>query len=168
MLRRLLLVAFCAYVVFDVVLGEAAVTYKQPIADVRARLETVEAPPLFFDGKQFKLLQVDSRSVVWIVEEYGKEGMRFTARLAPAGADATAVKIDVSGPGDVQRRLSEHWSVRHMYIVAVKEQVAATLGDRIYNWAIVAPTVVFAVLTHLPELSAQMDGGRGASRQKDG
>jgi|SRR5579871_1332117 len=158
MLRRLMLVAFGVYILFDVAWGESASTYKQPIADVRARLVTLEAPPLVLGSTtRFKLGQSDAQSVVWIVEDGGKEGMRFIARLTPAGADATEVKIDVSGPtsgafGDVQRRLSEHRSIRHIYIVAMKEQVAATLGDRMYNWAVVAPIMAFAVIANLGQV----------------
>jgi hypothetical protein len=168
-------IALGLYILFDFTWGESAVTYKQPIAAVRAKLATAEAPPLVFGSeynKRFKLGQSDSQSVVWIVEDGGKEALRFIARLTPAGADATEVRIDVSGPtsgpfGDVQRRLSEYRSVRHMYVVAMKERVAATLGDRMYNWAVVAPTVAFATIANLTALSNQMDSAGQAFRQKD-
>ena len=168
-------IALGLYILFDFTWGESAVTYKQPIAAVRAKLATAEAPPLVLGSmgnKQFKLGQSDSQSVVWIVEDGGKEALRFTARLTPVRADATEVKIDVSGPtsgafGDVQRRLSEYRTVRHMYVMAMKEQVAATLGDRMYNWAVVAPTVAFATMANLSGLSAQMDSAGQAFRQQD-
>jgi hypothetical protein len=168
-------VALGLYILFDFTWGESSVTYKQPISAVRAKLETVEAPPLVFGSehnKRFKLVQGDSQRVVWIVEDGGKEALRFTARLTPVRADATEVRIDVSGPtsgafGDVQRRLSEYRSVRHMYVIAMKERVAATLGDRPYNWAVVAPTVAFATMANLTGLSAQMDSAGQAFRQQD-
>ncbi len=156
--RLIVLMVLGLYLVFDFVWGESATTYKQPIGAVRATLAAMEAPPLVLGTTaRFRLAQIDSRSVVWVAEDDGNEGLRFIARLTPAGADATAVKIDVSGPasgafGDVQRRLSRSRSIRHMYIVAIKEQVAATLGDRVYNWAVVAPTVVVAVLANWSEL----------------
>ena len=169
------LIAFGLYILFDFTWGESAVTYKQPITAVRAKLAMAEAPPLVLgseSGKRFKLGQSDSQSVVWIVEEYGKEALRFIAHLTPVGADATEVRVDVSGPtsgtfGDVQRRLSEYRSIRHMYIIAMKERVAATLGDRMYNWAVVAPTVAFATIANLTALSSQMDSAGEAFRQKD-
>lgn len=168
-------IALGLYILLDFSWGESAVTYKLPISAVRAKLATVEAPPLVFGSehdKRFKLVQSDSQSVVWIVEDGGKETLRFTARLTPVRADATEVRINVSGPtsgafGDVQRRLSEYRSVRHMYVIAMKEQVAATLGDRAYNWAVVAPTVAFAVMANLTGLSAQMDSAGQAFRQRD-
>jgi len=168
-------IALGLYILFDFTWGESAVTYKQPISAVRAKLATVEEPPLVLGSegnKKFKLGQSDSQSVVWIVEDGGKEALRFTARLTPVRADATEVKIDVSGPtsgafGDVQRRLSEYRSVRHMYVIAMKERVAATLGDRAYNWAAVAPTVAFAVFANMTGLSAQMDSAGQAFREKD-
>jgi hypothetical protein len=168
-------IALGLYFLFDFTWGESAVTYKQPIAAVRAKLATVEAPPLVFGSeydRRLKLVQSDSQSVVWIVEDGGKEALRFTARLSPVRADATEVKIDVSGPtsgpfGDVQRRLSEYRSVRHMYVIAMKEQVAATLEDRAYNWAVVAPTVAFATMANLFGLSKQMDDAGKAFRQRD-
>jgi hypothetical protein len=169
------LIAFGLYILFDFTWGESAVTYKQPIAAVRAKLETAQAPPLVFGSehnKRFKLVQNDSHSVVWIVEEGGKEALRFIAHLTPVGADATEVRVDVSGPtsgafGDVQRRLSEYRSVRHMYVIAMKERVAATLGDRMYNWAVVAPTVAFATIANLTGLSKQMDSAGEAFRHSD-
>ena len=168
-------IALGLYFLFDFTWGESAVTYKQPISAVRAKLETLEAPPLVFGSehdRRLKLVQSSSQSVVWTVEDGGKEALRFTARLTPVRADATEVKIDVSGPtsgafGDVQRRLSEYRSVRHMYVIAMKEQVAATLGDRAYNWAAVAPTVAFAVFANMTGLSAQMDSAGQAFREKD-
>ena len=39
------LIAFGLYILFDFTWGESAVTYKQPMSAVRAKLETVEAPP---------------------------------------------------------------------------------------------------------------------------
>ena len=169
------LIAFGLYILLDFTWGESAVTYKQPIAAVRAKLETAQAPPLVFGSehnKRFKLGPSDSHSVVWIVEDGGKEALRFIAHLTPAGADATEVRIEVSGPtsgtfGDVQRRLSEYRSVRHMYVIAMKERVAATLGDRMYNWAVVAPTVAFATIANLTALSKQMDSAGEAFRSRD-
>jgi hypothetical protein len=64
--------------------------------------------------------------------------MRFTALLSPVDAGSTKVRVEVSGPtsgafSDVQRRLSEYRTIRHLYVMAMKERVAATLEGREFS-----------------------------------
>lgn len=133
---------------------EGAAVYKVPVAQAHELLKSAGLPDRVF-GSEPKGLDVDSRDarkIVWIVKDGGREAMRFAALLSPINAGSTEVRLEVSGPtsgpfGDMQRRLTEYRSIRHLYIMAMKERVAATLEGREFRFVTVIPATTIATLS---------------------
>jgi hypothetical protein len=121
--------------------------------------------PDYVLGSEPKTFDVDSRDprkIVWIVKDGGREAMRFAALLSPVDAGSTEARVEVSGPtsgpfGDVQRRLSEYRTIRHLYVMAMKERVAATLEGREFSFVAVAPAATLATLSAVVGLAASND-----------
>ena len=140
---------------------EGADVYKMPMAQAHTLLQSAGLPDYFL-GSEPKTFDVDSRDprkVVWIVKDGGQEAMRFAALLSPVDAGSTEVRVDVSGPtsgpfGDVQRRLSEYRAIRHLYVMAMKERVAATLEGREFSFVPVIPAATLATLSAVVGLAA--------------
>ena len=131
---------------------EGAEVYKMPVAQAHQLLQSSGLPDRVF-GDEPKTFDVDSRDprkIVWIVKDGGNEAMRFAALLSPVNAGSTEVRVEVSGPtsgafGDMQRRLSEYRSIRHLYVLAMKERVAATLEGREFSFVGLIPASTLAV-----------------------
>jgi hypothetical protein len=143
---------------------EGAEVYKMPVLQAHRILETAGLPDgvLGSEPKTFDLDSRDPRRIVWIVKDSGKEAMRFAALLSPVDAGSTEVRVEVSGPtsgpfGDVQRRLSEYRSIRHLYVMAMKEKVAATLEGREFSFVTVIPAATVATLSAVLRLAASND-----------
>ena len=130
---------------------EGAEVYKVPVAEAHRLLQSAGLPDRVF-GDEPKGLDVDSRDprkIVWIVKDGGKEAMRFAALLSPVDAGSTKVRVEVSGPtsgpfGDMQRRLSEYRTIRHLYVMAMKERIAATLEGREFSFVGLIPATTLA------------------------
>jgi hypothetical protein len=143
---------------------EGAAVYKVPVAQAHNLLKSAGLPDHVF-GSEPKGLDVDSRDprkIVWIVKDGGNEAMRFAALLSPVDAGSTEVRVEVSGPtsgpfGNVQRRLSEYRSIRHLYLMAMKERVAATLEGREFSIVTVIPATTIATLSAVFRLAASND-----------
>ncbi len=143
---------------------EGAAVYKVPVAQAHNLLQSAGLPDRVF-GDEPKGLDVDSRDprkVVWIVKDDGHEAMRFAALLSPVDAGSTAVRIEVSGPtsgpfGDVQRRLSEYRTIRHLYVMAMKERIAATLEGREFSVVPWIPAATIATLSAVLGLAVSND-----------
>src|SRR5882724_4906311 len=143
---------------------EGADVYKVPVAQAHELLKSAGLPDYVL-GSEPKGLDVDSRDprkIVWIVKDGGKEAMRFAALLSPVDAGSTEVRVEVSGPtsgpfGDVQRRLSEYRTIRHLYVMAMKERVAATLEGREFSFVTLIPATTVATLSAVVRLAASND-----------
>jgi hypothetical protein len=149
---------------------EGADVYKVPLAQAHQLLESASLPDhvLGSETKQFDMDSRDPRKLVWIVKDGGKEAMRFAALLSPVDAGSTEVRVEVSGPtsgpfGDVQRRLSEYRTIRHLYVIAMKERVAATLEGRKFSFVPLIPATTLATLSAVFGLAAS-NVGVGAPR----
>jgi hypothetical protein len=152
--KRLLLpaAAIGCLIVYDFT-REGAEVYKVPMAQAHDFLRSAELPDYIL-GSEPKKFDVDSRDphkIVWIVKDGGKEAMRFAALLSPVDAGSTEVRVEVSGPtsgpfGDMQRRLSEYRSIRHLYVMGMKERIAATLEGRSFRIVTLIPASVIATL----------------------
>jgi hypothetical protein len=143
---------------------EGAAVYKVPVAQAHERLKSAGLPDHVFgsEPKQFDVDSRDPRKIVWIVKDAGNEAMRFAALLLPVNAGSTEVRVQVSGPtsgpfGDVQRRLSEYRTIRHLYLMAMKERVAATLEGREFSFVTVIPATTLATLSAVAGLAASKD-----------
>src|SRR4029079_14921168 len=100
---------------------EGADVYKVPVAQAHELLKSAGLPDYVLgEPKKFDVDSRDRRKICWSVTDDGEEAMRFTALLSPVDAGSTKVGVEVSGPtsgafGDVQRRLSEYRTIRHLY-----------------------------------------------------
>jgi hypothetical protein len=143
---------------------EGADVYKVPVARAHELLKSAPLPDyvLGSEPKEFDVDARDRRKIVWIVKDGGNEAMRFAALLSPVDAGSTEVRVDVSGPtsgpfGDVQRRLSEYRTIRHLYVMAMKERVAATLEGREFSFVTLMPATTVATLSAVVRLAASND-----------
>ena len=142
-----------ALILFDF-MREGAEDFDLPMARAHDLLKSAGLPDYFL-GDEPKTFDVDSRDprkIVWIVKDGGKEAMRFAALLSPVDAGSTEVSVEVSGPtsgpfGDVQRRLSDHTTIRHLYVMAMQERVAATLEGRDFRVVGLIPAATIATLS---------------------
>jgi hypothetical protein len=152
---------------------ERPAVYNMPVAQVHDFLSSAELPDYIL-GSEPKKFDVDSRDpgkIVWIVKDSGKEAMRFAALLSPVEPGSTEVRVEVSGPtsgpfGDVQRRLSEYRSIRHLYVMGMKERIAATLEGRSFRFVSVIPATTIATLSAVFRLAASNDP-KAAAMQED-
>jgi hypothetical protein len=144
---------------------EGADVYKVPVAQAHQLLQSAGLPDYVLglgEDKKFDVDSRDPRKIVWIVKDGGREAMRFAALLSPVDAGSTEARVEVSGPtsgpfGDVQRRLSEYRTIRHLYVMAMKERVAATLEGREFSFVAVAPAATLATLSAVVGLAASND-----------
>ena len=144
---------------------EGADVYKVPVAQAHQLLQSAGLPDYVLglgEAKKFDVDSRDPRKIVWIVKDGGKEAMRFAALLSPVDAGSTEVRVEVSGPtsgpfGDVQRRLSEYRTIRHLYVMAMKERVAATLEGREFSFVTLIPATTVATLSAVVRLAASND-----------
>ena len=140
---------------------EGADVYKVPVAQAHDLLKSAGLPDYVLGSEQ-KTFDVDSHDphrIVWIVKDGGKEAMRFAALLAPIDAGSTEVRVEVTGPtsgpfGDVQRRLTAYRTIRHLYVIAMKERVAATLEGRKFSFVPLIPATTLATLSAVVGLAA--------------
>ena len=163
--KRLILPAAVigAMIVYEF-MREGAVVYKVPVAQAHNLLRSAGLPDYVL-GSEPKTFDVDSRDprkIVWIVKDGGNEAMRFAALLSPVDAGSTEVRVEVSGPtsgpfGDMQRRLSEYRAIRHLYVMAMKERVAATLEGREFGYVTWIPAATIATLSAVFRLAASND-----------
>ena len=143
---------------------EGADVYNVPVAQAHKLLASAPLPDhvLGSEPKQFDVDSRDPRKIVWIVKDGGKEAMRFAALLSPVDAGSTKIRVEVSGPtsgpfGDVQRRLSEYRAIRHLYVMAMKERVAATMEGRQFSFVTLIPATTLATLSAVVGLAASND-----------
>ena len=144
--------------------GERAEVYNMPVAQAHNLLRSADLPDyvLGSEPKKFDVDSRDPRKIVWIVKDDGREAMRFAALLSPVDAGSTEVRVEISGPtsgpfGDVQRRLSEYRTIRHLYVMAMKERVAATLEGREFSFVPWIPAATIATLSAVFRLAASND-----------
>ena len=102
--------------------------------------------------------------LVWSITEHeDEEMMRYVVTLTAAGASATRVVVYVTKPngaplGNAAGNFVQNRAIRNMYVIAMKEQIAAALEQRDFQTVkIVLPSVI-AVLVNLMNLSAWLSG----------
>ena len=126
----------------------------------------LDLPPHVFGSvpKTFKVLTPAPGTMVWSIAEYDSEEMiRYVVTLAAEGAGATRVTVDVTGPAGTP--IVGNRVIRNMYIIAMKEQIAAALEQRSFqDYKIVLPSVI-AVLVNLTRISAWLSGDGNAPRR---
>jgi hypothetical protein len=151
---------------------EQGQVFGRPPAEVRRTLEGLDLPPHVFgsEPKKVKVLTPSPKTMVWSITENEDEEMRYVVTLAAEGAGATRVMVDVTGPtkgplGDVAARMARNRAIRNLYVIAMKEQIAAALEQRSFQTIkIVLPTViaVFVAAT-----SSRLDSAGGSPPRRN-
>jgi hypothetical protein len=152
-----------------IVVGLLAFTYwpeygqvfGRPAAEVRGALLGVGLPPYVFGSvpKTVKVLTPSPDTIVWSIAEDKDELLRYVVTVAAEGAGATRVTVDITGRD--KAAIARNRVIRNMYIIAMKEQIAAALEQRdFHTYKIVLPSVI-AVLVNLFGISAWLSGGPG-------
>lgn len=126
--------------------------FDKPAAEVRNCLQGLGLPPHVFGSvpKNLTVLTSSPQTMVWSITERENEQLRYVVTLDAEGAEATRVTVDVAGPNEAA--IAGNRAIRKLYIVAMKEQIAAALEQRDFQTLkIVLPSVI-AVLVNLPRL----------------
>jgi hypothetical protein len=151
----ILLATLAAMVVFTYWPEHGQVFDRTP-AEVRRTLAGLDLPPLVFGDvpKKVKVLTPSPEMMVWsITENESEEMMRYVVTLTAQGAGATRVKVYVTGPtegplGNVAARMARNRAICNMYVIAMKEQIAAALERRDFQTAkIMLPTAIAVLVT---------------------
>ena len=145
--------------------------YRVPIAQVRQDL-TKTALPTFVFGSQPLDVQVHGNidsQIFWVARRNGEELFRYIAQLTAEGDGATRVKVKLEGAKgrtvNFAQKLSEHPQIRDMYLVAMEEQVAATLERRPFEMARIYPAMSAAVVANMGAMRSSVDQAAAASEQ---
>ena len=144
------------------------------INDVKKAFATLDLPPAVFGSQRLDLVVEASEPAkfTWSVRDNGVEMMRYVADLAPVSAAATRVTVSVSGPASgpnlqIGKNLEQNPTIRHLYIVAMEEQIAATLERRMVNYMAIYPATAAATAANLGAISSQMSAEGEAFRKRD-
>jgi hypothetical protein len=146
--------------------------FGRPAAEVRDALKGLDLPPHVFGSvpKTVRVLTPSPGTMVWSIYEYENELMRYVVTLAAEGASATRVSVDVTKPngaplGNAAANVVRNRAVRNIYVIAMKEQIAAALEQRDFQTVkIVLPSVI-AVLVNMTYISSWLSGaGNSPSR----
>jgi hypothetical protein len=144
-----------------------------PVSLDRARqiLMKTELPPVFGSNAPSVQIRASKPSeVTWIVSNNGSELMRYIATLSEAGEGRTRVALELkgakSGPaGDVEKRFAENSSVRNLYLVAMKEQIASAIEGRPLDMAKIYPALGFAMVANMGNMRKSLDEAVKASEE---
>jgi hypothetical protein len=148
--------------------------YPKPLSIMHDTLAEVdELPPVF--GSAAPGVVVDSSdpaNVTWVVELDGSEVMRFVAKLEAEGDKSTRMVLDLVGAkdgpgGDVEKRLEEHPELRHLYLVAMTEEIESKLEGREFDASKTYGALAAATAANIGSISRQMDAAGEADRKRD-
>ena len=154
--------------------GEKGTVYPKPLSEMHDALAQVDdLPPVF--GSNVPDLSMDTSdqsSVAWIVNLHGSEVMRFVATLQPEGHGSTRMLLDLVGvssgsSGDVAKRLKDHPELKHLYLVAMTEEIDSTLEKRAYDMSKTYPALMAATAANVGEISKRMDEAAAADSKRD-
>ena len=137
---------------------EQGQVFGRSAAEVRGILAGLDLPPHVFGSvpKKVTVLRPSPATMVWSITEHENEELRYVVTLVAEGASATRVTVDVTGPN--KAAIARNRAIRNLYVIAMKEQIAAALEQRSFQTAkIVLPSVI-AVLVNLSGISAWLDG----------
>ena len=173
-LTLLVVAVFCAGYAIYVRMPRFGSTFEVSISDAKKALAKMDPPPAVFGSghHDFNFESPEPTKIVWTIKESGSAVMRFTADLAAVTDHSTRIKVSVSGPADgpnqqVGKRLEQYPTVRHLYIVAMEEQIAASIENRSFSFLVIVVPTAVAVLANMGALSSQMDGVAENSRNTE-
>jgi len=148
--------------------------YAVPIGEARKVLADTGLPPLVFGSDEPEVaVRADGPSrVVWVLHQDGAEMMRYVAVLSADGETATRIDLDLVGATTGRfrgtgERLAQNGTIRHLYLVAMEEQIASALEDRPFNQAAILPATAAAAAANIGRLSADIDRIAEADRRRE-
>jgi hypothetical protein len=148
--------------------------YPKPLSAMHDALAEVnELPPVF--GSAALGVSVDSSDpadVIWIIELDGSEVMRFVAKLQAEDEKSTHMVLDLFGAkdgprGNVQKRLEEHPELKHLYLVAMTEEIESKLEGRKFDASKTYGALAAATAANIGSISHQMDAAAEADRKRN-
>ncbi len=171
MIRRTILLALLPALLLTACSQERGAVYSVPLDRARKILSKTDLPPVFGSNAPGVEIRASKPSeVTWIVSNNGSELMRYVATLSEAGKDRTRVELELKGakggaPGDVEKRFADNASVKNLYLVAMKEQVAAALEGRDLDMMKIYPALSVAALANMGNMRRSLDEAVKASEE---
>jgi hypothetical protein len=163
-LAPLALLAACGQLSASEPEHDPGAVYAVPMAQVQAALMRTDLPPLVFGDHppRMQAQVLDDTHIAFPLTKSGAEVMRYIVTLEPAENDGTRVSVDLTGPesgrfGNVRERLAGNPSVRHLYLVAMREQIASDLERRPYDASKLYAATVAATSANIPMIMEQFD-----------
>jgi hypothetical protein len=148
--------------------------YAVPIAEARKMLEGTGLPPLVFgsDEPEVTVRAEGPSRIVWILHKDGAEVMRYVAELSPDGDTATRVSLDLVGAtqgrfGNTGERLAQNGSIRHLYLVAMEEQIASALERRPFDRTKILTATAAAAAANIGRISQDTDRIAEADQRRE-
>jgi len=148
--------------------------YAVPIGEARKVLADTGLPPLVFgsDEPDVAVRAEGPSRIVWILHEDGAEMMRYVALLSPNGEASTRIDLDLVGATagpfrNTGERLRQNGTIRHLYLVAMEEQIASALEHRPFDTATILPATAAATAANIGRIGADMDRIAEADRRRE-
>ncbi len=146
--------------------------YAVDIREARRLLMASEMPHFVFgsQGPTFEV-RAEGAQVQWIAKRGGVEFFRYIATLTELGADKTRVELELKGSksggsASVASKLAEKPSIQNLYVVAMREQIAATLERRPFDMTQIASALAIASAGNMSSMRSSLDEAATASEQR--
>ena len=147
-------------------------TYAVPASEAQHMIEKVGLPPVF--GERPPTATVESRQghVEWIVRQDGDEVMRYVVDLVPIDAGHTRLTLAMKGVtegkfGNVDERIHRDWSIRNLYLAAMKEQLDSVLAHHPFRFTAISGRLAAAEFAHMRDISGWMDRAADAQHREE-
>jgi hypothetical protein len=147
--------------------------YAVPIGEARKVLADTGLPPLVFgsDEPEVAVRAEEPSRIVWILHQDGAEMMRFVASLSPDGETSTRISLDLVGATQgpfrqTGERLAQNEAIRHLYLVAMEEEIASALERRPFDTAKILPATAAATAANIGRIGADIDRIAEADRRR--
>ncbi len=168
-----------ALIVFAVVIAITYTTisssdsdYSVDIREARRLLMASEMPHFVFgsQGPAFEV-RAEGTQVEWIAKRGGVEFFRYIATLTELGADKTRVELELKGSknggsSSVASKLAEKPSIQNLYVVAMREQISATLEKRPFDMTQIASALAIASVGNMSAMRSSVEEVAKADEQR--
>lgn len=166
-MRKLQLVLFtCIFI--DGCAQESGHVYNQPLNDIHRTLEKTAVPYVFSAAAlDFDVVASDPSKVTWILKRQGSEFIYLDANLSIVDERSTRIVVHVRGATVGESgNLASTTGLRHMYTVAMEEQIASTIEHRPFDWTHINPAIIAVSVANQSEMREQLERGAAESEKK--
>jgi hypothetical protein len=153
---------------------EVGRVYDMPVSEVRKTLARIELPPLVFASSEpnFRVEASDPAKIVGVVSRGRNEVLRYILTLSQVTDRSTRVHVEIIAPktgafGDVDSRLAKTPALRTLYVIAMEEQVTASLLRRPFDIAKLRPALIAATAVNTGEFMAHAKQTAEAAQKRD-